>query len=802
MESKILPDFFGAEKRWVNYKIVDREGKKTKVPLNPSTGNNASSTDEKDWSTYDVALSVSKKVGIVFTPDKTLLGIDIDHCLKDGEILHEQGGVIEKLIEEADSYTEISPSGDGLHIFLALTGPLELMANRKSPFECYTAGRYFTVTNSPFKKVRQIRTVTVDEANNLLRIIGYPWQKQPVTLKKKPIVTDSITTEIKDDELLQKIFSSKNGDSFRDLYNGNISKYEDDHSRADMALVGSLGFWTGKNAEQIKRIWLSSPLGMRDKTQERSDYVTRTISSAIENNSEVYSNAIYREEEQSDEKQKRESKDARILKALFKREDLVLFHDEKSETYISLEIDGHREVWPLKSKSTKMFLNRLSWINLGSTLKSEEVKNIIGVLQGKAHFEGKEIKLHNRVAWFDGALYYDFTNDKYQVAKVTTDGWEIVDKTPIIFNRYNHQKPQLIPVKNGDIKLLLKYVLINGKEHQLLFIVLIVSYFIPNFPHAMMVLYGSHGGAKTTTSRIARLVVDPSIMEATSLGNNIKELIQQLAHHHFIPFDNVSRIPEDVSDTLCKAVSGGGFSKRELYSDDEDIIYVIQRCIAINGINLVTTRADLLDRSLLIELQRVDDSIRKDEFELYGDLERDMPSILGGVFDVLVKAIALRPTIKVRPERMADFTYWGCAIAEAIGYTQEEFLSAYRNNTMRQTEMLLNDNVVATAIIAFMEDKEEWKNTPSKLLDALYSEAHFANIDTREKYWPKGASALSRRLNELSTSLKKVGISVVTSTNGIERYIHITKITSKEKLAYVEQQVFNDGTDDISVNLK
>jgi hypothetical protein len=301
MENNILSNFFGSERRWVNYKIVNREGKKTKIPLNPLTQRNASSTDEKDWSTYDVAFSVSEKVGIVFTSKKTLLGIDIDHCLKDGEISHEQGELIENLIKEANSYTEISPSGDGLHIFLALTEPLELVANRKSPFECYTVGRYFTVTNNAFKEVRQIRTVTIAEAVEILQGIGYPWQKEvPATFKEQgEVPTKTVPQkELSDKQLLQKIFNSKLGRKIKSLYNGDISDYKNDDSVADLVLCSHLAFWSGKNAVQIERIWLSSPLGQRVKTQDRKDYRARTIAKAIEECSDSYKMSTKKTEEE------------------------------------------------------------------------------------------------------------------------------------------------------------------------------------------------------------------------------------------------------------------------------------------------------------------------------------------------------------------------------------------------------------------------------------------------------------------------------------------------------------------------
>lgn len=794
--SKTLRDTFVDEKRFVNWKLEERDGKKTKIPY---TINNtlASSTNSATWSTYnEVTMALDNGnncfdgFGIVFKDDQKLIGIDIDYCMSDGKIEHEQKKVIENLIEEADTYTEISPSGKGIHLFLLVDGDEGFVPtmNKKAPYEVYTKGRYFTVTENPFGISKVVRKVSLDEVNRLMGIIEMVKEE-----KKQELLSVNTFSSLTDEQLLNKMFSSKNGADIKALYNGDISKYGNDDSSADIALCMHLAFWTGKNSDQIKRIWLASPLGQRGKTQERKDYVDRTVTSAINECSSVY---------EQPETKTTESKERKILKDICNREDVTLFHDEKGETYISLETNGHTEVWSLKSKALKRFLNKKSWDEYKTPLKSDAVKNIIAVLEGEAHFSGKEIKLHNRVAWNNGSLYYDLTNDAHQAVKVDKDGWEVLDNTPIIFKRYAHHKAQVTPIRNGDIKLLFKYVNICSDEHRLLYLVLLVSYFIPNFPHAIMTFFGAQGASKSTTSKISGLTVDPSIMDASGLSTNQKELIQELAHHHFLIFDNVSHISPEISDILCKVISGGSFSKRELYSDDEDIIYRIQACIGINGVNLVISRPDLLDRCVLLELQRLDDSVRREEYELYSNFEKDLPSILGGVFDVLAEAIKRKPSIKVKLERMADFTRWGCAIAEALGYTKEEFLTAYKNNISRQTEMLLNDNIVATAIITFMEDKDEWKNTPTKLLDELYSHALFVNIDTREKYWPKGATALSRRLNELSTSLKQVGISVVTSTSGVERYIHIQKTKKDEKptvveIVAVEQLSFADDTDDV-----
>ena len=103
-------------------------------------------------------------------------------------------------------------------------------------------------------------------------------------------------------------------------------------------------------------------------------------------------------------------------------------------------------------------------------------------------------------------------------------------------------------------------------------------------------------------ARMLRRLVDPSSMETLSLPRDQKELVQTLAHHYVAMFDNVDTLQPWQSDMLCRACTGEGFSKRQLFAVDDDIIYSFRRCVGLNGINIAATRADLLDRSILTGL--------------------------------------------------------------------------------------------------------------------------------------------------------------------------------------------------------
>jgi primase-polymerase (primpol)-like protein len=136
-------------RRWVCWCLEERGGELTKVPYGPRTGRRADSTAPETWASYEEAVNAYRNhgyagIGLVFTPEDDLCGVDLDKCLnpETGEI----EGWAQEIIEELDSYTEISPSGTGVHILLR--GELPAGRNRRERFEVYDRGRYFTVTGT------------------------------------------------------------------------------------------------------------------------------------------------------------------------------------------------------------------------------------------------------------------------------------------------------------------------------------------------------------------------------------------------------------------------------------------------------------------------------------------------------------------------------------------------------------------------------------------------------------------------------------------------------------------------------
>lgn len=276
-------DSIKKEHIWISWKLVKKldQQKPTKVPIQKN-GQLASSTDASTWDTYD---EVGENKGIVFEPSVGIIGIDFDHCIVDGAITNE---VIENFVKSAKTYVEYSPSGTGLHLLFKSTERIDLEANKHyfndtESVEAYTWGRYFTFTGNEHKYSRPLMEVDSEIFIQLLSQLGYPWKRVTV-----PVEHIGGTSFLSKDEVLAKMFASKNGEKMKRLYEGNLNEYHNDASNADLNLCLTLAFWSNRDYAVIKEIWLQSPLGQRKKTQERVDYQNRTINRAIEYTSDVY----------------------------------------------------------------------------------------------------------------------------------------------------------------------------------------------------------------------------------------------------------------------------------------------------------------------------------------------------------------------------------------------------------------------------------------------------------------------------------------------------------------------------------
>jgi len=462
---------------------------------------------------------------------------------------------------------------------------------------------------------------------------------------------------------------------------------------------------------------------------------------------------------------------------------ITLFHDQFDEPHVRIKVNDHLEINKVRSTRFKTWISNELWKQEKKAISTETINTVLNLMEAKACFEGRKYTLHNRVARYEGAIWYDLGN--WKAVKVTRSGWKIVGDPPILFKRYPHQKEQVLPQHTAGVAELddiFKFVTITNEGKKLLYKANLISSFVPDIPHPIDILVGDTGTAKTTRSRIKKELVDPSHLDTQTVPTNQREFIQMADHNWFFTLDNLTSLPNWLSDGLCRVSTGDGFSKRRLYTDDEDFIYKYKRCACITGINLVATKPDLLDRSIIYELEPIPEDKRKTEKKFWEDFNGVKARILGACFTLLSKAMNDYETVALAGvPRMADFATWGCAVAKALGRTEEDFLEAYQSNIKVQNQEAIEASPVATLIIALIlrqeerEGRRQWDGSPTELLSELKGIADGIGIDIKDKRFPKDPNWLWRHIKEVRTNLMAVGIKVSRNDTATERRITIEK---------------------------
>ena len=200
------------------------------------------------------------------------------------------------------------------------------------------------------------------------------------------------------------------------------------------------------------------------------------------------------------------------------------------------------------------------------------------------------------------------------------------------------------PKETGDLDLLWNYINIP-KEDRFLLLAWILECFRRNTPDPILELTGEQGSGKSLTHNNIRDLIDPNKVNLRSIPEKREDLFVPAGHSLIVSLENVSRLSPSMQDALCSLSTGGGFAARGLYTNDEEFVLKLQRPVIINGIAGVVTRADLLDRTLSLELPRLEE--RQSSSTLCEAFERDRPAILSALLDIFVEVINYLPSINI-----------------------------------------------------------------------------------------------------------------------------------------------------------
>jgi hypothetical protein len=467
---------------------------------------------------------------------------------------------------------------------------------------------------------------------------------------------------------------------------------------------------------------------------------------------------------------------------------------DHNRVYALVKVNSHYKTIELGSWDSVQWIKSIYESATGEFYSDELYKTALSVIVSHAITDEIKIEeIYSRIAFVKDEIFYDLCNDSYELVKITKNGHSIIqiNENAPIFRRKSSPLSQVIPKKSRFKNPLDEFcnLLKIQQQYRQLFKVHLVSLFLESYPIPIMVFHGEQGSAKSTITSTIKKIVDPSPENLASMPKKIDDLNIHLYNRYISNFDNISYFDQEVSDNLCRAITGHTHIKRELYQDSKEVILSIQTRIILNGISPNIEFPDLMQRSIFYETRYIPKEERLTEEEFNKKINLLIPSLLNQIFNTLSNTLSIFDTVKPKittKERMADFTVFGECISRSLGFDDFTFLETYKHN--------LDSNSLGASeswpIIDIVLDIFKNKKTPFEItIDELYNNcisiADSKDLDRKSKYakFPKTKSKLSTDLTRFSEPFRNSGYQLLISRyqsrdNKFKRGTSILKVSS------------------------
>jgi hypothetical protein len=431
-----------------------------------------------------------------------------------------------------------------------------------------------------------------------------------------------------------------------------------------------------------------------------------------------------------------------------------LFHDDAGRPYATFEVDGHHETHSMTSGLFRIWLQRSFYTKYETAANAQALTDATGVLKAKAQFDGDELEVHMRIAGDALSIVVDLGDTEWNAIEITHTGWKVIPH-PVKFLRSGAMRPLPHPAGGGSLNDLRELVNIGARDEDSWRLVVgcLLAAFRLGYPFPVLVVHGEHGAAKSSPCKLLRALIDPNKSPVRAQPRDDVDLLISASQSWVIAFDNISRLPQGLSDALCRLATGGVLSKRMLYTDADEVILDAMRPVAINGIDAVAKSSDLLDRALLVELEVIPKGRRISEEQRWARFAEIHAGVLGVLCDVLVAALRQIRAVELDElPRMADFARWVTAAESALGWEPGAFMVTYGANRDASHEVAVDASPIGPALLKVIEDENGFHGTSRELLDKLKAAAGF----NRGKDWPT-TSGLPAELKRLAPNLRALG---------------------------------------------
>jgi energy-coupling factor transporter ATP-binding protein EcfA2 len=771
-----VPNLLTSRDTWIPWKREERDGKETKVPCSPD-GFPLSATKPANFIPFDQAVQIARDshdvtgVGYCFTDGGPLVGVDFDDCADP-----DTGEVDEwalNLVEHLGTWTEYSPS-TGLHSYTQ--GELPGKGKQAGPVEIYDSGRFFTVTGQTldagtgnvaeggdvlqelYKKVSE--AASDDPHPNTAKSNGTTPRDFPdVSVYEHPGISPQQYPEGKrcghpfhKSSTNQNFHVDQGGETVR-CWRHDVTYNAHQLVAVSEGIVPCGKYPSGSDDwrdifEACERMGIETPEGSTSKS--------------------VNSNAEGDDPEQDPENMTQHDK---LLK-IAERADL--FRTPSGRRFGKVKENGTPHVYEIR-ESGGQFRNwmvrkyRDRW---GRGPGTTAISRTMTVMNATAAGEDTpERKIFTRVADPGDGIYFDLAGNDQRAVEITPGKWKITDSPSVDFWRSSGTGK--LPEPTGDLGgiELLDGLLNLDRENLVLFVSWLSATLQKQGPYPVLIPTGPAGSGKSTITKLVRLLIDPAGESGKAVAEDVREsddLYSIAQHRHVVALDNISKLKRWQSDALSVIATGGGIEKRKLFTDFELATIDTMNPIIMNGIEISGMGSDLLDRSILLEMEAPEE--RRGEGEFWSDVYDVRAEIIGAICTLAAGAVKRRSDVNLSTDemtRMADFAEWLKALTPTLqqvdGLEDIDPLEIYQSNRETAGRGALEQDVFGSVLVEFLEDQQAetnglmWKGSAGDLLDAL--DQYADESATSSSNFPGSAVAIGKRMKRVKTTLEKVGIS-------------------------------------------
>ena len=440
------------------------------------------------------------------------------------------------------------------------------------------------------------------------------------------------------------------------------------------------------------------------------------------------------------------------------RNQCQLKHDADRSAIAIIPMPSRQEVWRVYSTGYEEWLRSTFWRAKEAGVADTTMKAALATLAAAGINDGDEIEVHVRAAQDESGYLIDLCDDRWRAVHVTPHGWQVLDHSPVYFTRTQSMRALPEPERGGDIGLLWQHTNIPGNRRVIVLTWLLDS-FRPDTPFPVLELVGEQGSAKSTTQSVLRSLVDPNKVMLRGRPKTVEDIFVAAANNWLVSYENLSGLTAEQQDAFCTLATGGGFASRQLYTNGEEHVMETKRPVVLNGIAVVATRPDLIDRVIHADMPTILAEARRDDADTSAAWERDRPKVFGALLDLFSAALAILPSVKLtHKQRMADFERFGEAVAQALGFEPGDFQRQYAELVRAGIDRALESNAVAQVLDKYFEDRItpwNWHGTAGQLYDLLNMQ-HVPDRST----WPRSPKGLADQLRRIAPAYRAKGIEI------------------------------------------